>query len=119
MKRTLRFYKESNGDWYVALPEWTGDKADLQMVMGADTLLDIIAQGDGETKVHFSTEPFDGCNTMVWFSDGIPGDRNYGGGQYRLHMYAGIPYDLDIWLCDVTKFVFGEMPQLIHFSKTV
>jgi hypothetical protein len=29
----------------------------------------------------------------------------------------GIEFNLDIWLCDVTKFVFGEFPKIIHFNK--
>ena len=118
MKRTLRFYKDSRDLWFADIPEWTGSIDDLQMVLGADNLLDIMAQGDSELKVLFSTEPFEGSHVMSWFRDGIGGDPSYGGGQYRLHQYLGIPYDLDLWLCDVTKFVFGNMPSLIFFSRT-
>jgi len=35
--RTFRFYKDTDG-WFVDLPEWTGEKWELEMVSGADTL---------------------------------------------------------------------------------
>ena len=34
----LKFYKEE-GKWYIDIP-WDGDKSELEMVMGADVLLD-------------------------------------------------------------------------------
>jgi hypothetical protein len=119
MKRTLRFYKNEFDRWYADIPEWEGSIDDLQMVLGADNLLDIMAQGDNELKVHFSTESFEGSHVMSWFADGVAGDPSHGGGMYRLHQYMGISYDLDLWLCDVTKFVFGHMPHLIYFNKTL
>ncbi len=39
MKR-LRFYKEEDHRWYVDLHEWNGSKEELEMVMGADIMLD-------------------------------------------------------------------------------
>lgn len=113
--KTFRFYKDEKGLWFIDLPEWTGLKSDLQMVLGADNMLDIIAQGDNTVSLYLSTEPFEGANILTWFTDGIPGDSSMGGGMYRLHQYKGIVFDLDMWLCDVTKFVFGEMPKLIYF----
>ena len=38
-KNAYRFNKE-DGKWYIDLPDWTGTKGELQMVGGADTLLD-------------------------------------------------------------------------------
>jgi hypothetical protein len=31
--------------------------------------------------------------------------------------YMGVDYELTMWLCDVTKFVFGEFPKNIYFCK--
>lgn len=116
IERVCKFYKESNGNWYINLPEWTGDKSDLQMVLGADTLLDIMAQGQKEILVRFSTEGFPGASVMTWFLNGIPGDLEVGGAMYFTEYYAGIKYDLNLWLCDVTKFVFGEFPEHIYYN---
>jgi hypothetical protein len=32
MRRMFKFYKESTGRWYVDLPEWEGEKAEIEMV---------------------------------------------------------------------------------------
>jgi hypothetical protein len=116
MERICKFKKENDGSWFVVLPEWEGNKSDLQMVLGADTLLDIMSQGHNEILVRFSTEGFPGANLMYWFLNGIPGDLEVGGAMYHIDEYNGIVYNFDLWLCDVTKFVFGEMPQHIYYS---
>jgi hypothetical protein len=114
--RTVKFYREPNGSWYVDLPEWTGPKSDLQMVLGADNLLEMISEGEAETMVRFSTESFDGADVLNFMHEGIPGDIFMGGGMYKLENYKGIKqYGFQLWLCDVTKFVFGNMPEKIYF----
>ena len=48
-----RFVREGMG-WYIDLPEYLlqgGDKGDLQMVSGADTMLDIIAEEKSEVTL--------------------------------------------------------------------
>ncbi len=42
-KMTLSFVCEKNGNWYVDLPYWPGLHRNLQMVAGADDLLDRLA----------------------------------------------------------------------------
>jgi hypothetical protein len=34
-----------------------------------------------------------------------------------MEKYQGIDFDLEMWLCDVTKFVFDEFPTKIYFVK--
>lgn len=112
MTRTLKFEKDTLSQWFAVIPEWTGSRDDLQMVMGADVLLDIIAQGENNVEITFSTENFEGSDVLQWIKD----DTEIGGGYYYLNEYKGIIYQLNIWLCDVTKFVFGEMPKQIYFN---
>ena len=116
MERVCKFYKESDGSWFIQLPEWSGEKSALQMVLGADTLLDIMAQGHQEILVRFSDEGFPGGNVLVRQCLGIPGDPDMGGATYKMESYAGIDYNLDLWLCDVTHFVFGEFPEYIYVN---
>ena len=56
-----RFYKE-NSIWYIDLPEFLeegmGSKANLMMVDGADTLLDILSNNGSEVTLEFSQLPF-------------------------------------------------------------
>lgn len=107
-----RFYKDNMGRWFINIPEWEGKPEDLEMVMGADTLLDVIAQGDDSVSVKFSTEPFEGANILIIEKHG--GEES--GAYYLLSEYRGIKFNLQVWLCDVTLFVFGYFPNRIYFN---
>ena len=109
--RTFKFYKENTGRWYVDLPEWEGSIDELEMVSGADTFLEILSQGEQTVNVTLSTVPFDKCERI----DLLRTDENIGGGWYLLKTYMGLDFDIEMWLCDVTKFVFGELPITIYF----
>ena len=37
------------------------------------------------------------------------------GAWYSMDSYLGIAYQHEMWLCDVTKFVFGYFPKVIYF----
>ena len=113
--RTFKFYKENTGRWYVDLPEWEGEREELEMVSGADTFLEILSQGEETVNVTLSTVPFDGSNVLELQRE----DEHIGGGWYLLSNYVGIPYELEIWLCEVTRFVFGKLPKNIYFCKTI
>jgi hypothetical protein len=116
--RTFKFYREPSGRWFIDLPEWidAGNlKEDLEMVEGADTMLELIAQGEGEVMVIISTEYFEGADVLEFDIFGPP--QYEGGAYYKLSKYLGIPYDIMVWLCDVTKFVFGEFPDNIYYKK--
>jgi hypothetical protein len=111
--RTFKFYKENTNRWYVDLPQWEGEKDELEMVSGADTFLEILSQGEQMVNVTLSTITFDGSNVLELKRE----DENIGGGWYQLLEYVGIPYELEMWLCEVTRFVFGELPKKIYFCK--
>jgi hypothetical protein len=113
--RLFRFYRDDIG-WFVDLPEWEGSRYDLQMVMGADSFLDILSQGESEKYVALSDEPFDGCYELIFTGLGrIEGPEIGEGAWYKLENYLGIDFKLQMWLCDVTKFVFGNFPIKIYF----
>lgn len=114
--RTYRFYKDEYG-WFVDLPEWEGDVWDLQMVMGADVFLDLLSQGETEVFVTLSEKEFEGCEVLEMTHLGRLEGPEYGSGAwYILEEYAGLRFDLSMWLCDVTKFVFGDFPTKIYFK---
>jgi len=118
MKRRFKFEKELDG-WFVDLPEWEGSKADLQMVMGADTFLDLLCEGEWVVWMTLSDEPFNGCNTLELMhygcSEPTTNDEELGA-WYKLNSYRGIEFDLEMWLCEVTRFVFGSLPNKIYFA---
>ena len=110
--KIYNFVKESDNKWFVVLPEWEGSKSELQMVMGADTMLDIISEGLFYTSLTLSLLPFEGCDVLTK----IENTPEYGGANYLMSKYRGIEYNLEMWLCSVTEFVFGHMPEKIYLS---
>lgn len=54
ISRKLKFYKEADERWYVELPEWKGSKADLEMVAGADTMLNYMSEGEDHINLYLS-----------------------------------------------------------------
>ena len=110
----LRFYREEGKYWYADIPTWTGRKSATQMVAGADTLLDILSNNTDEVYLQFSDTPIKGGDVlkktrksvMSWFN----------GADYVLETLNGDVIDLDVWLCNVTKFVMGKFPHEIYFK---
>ena len=96
--KNLKFKKEEDNKWYIDLPEWTGDKADLEMVAGADTLLDILSNNTDSLSIEVSEEPIENAIRLKKL-------RNiYGGADYKVENVSGVDR---AWLCKVTKFVYG------------
>lgn len=112
--RNLKFYKEADERWYVELPEWEGSKADLEMVAGADTMLNYMAEGEDKVYLYLSVNYFNGCDTLEFVRFATEIDN---GAHYVMKRYAGIEFNLDVWICDVCRFVFGRMPMEIYLSK--
>lgn len=105
----LNFYKQTDQRWFVDLPEWKGDKDDLEMVMGADTMLDILSQGENKISLYVSIEPFNNYQYILTLKEEI-----YDGGLYDL---SSDNHNFEVWLCSVTKFVFNYLPKKIYLSK--
>jgi len=108
----LRFYKEKSKDWYVDIPQWTGRKSALQMIAGADKLLDIIAKGRTEVFLQFSEDEIDDSGKLFlikksWFN----------GADYKIDTYLNEELNLKVWLCNVTKFVMNYFPEEIYFKE--
>jgi hypothetical protein len=112
--KKLKFYKEIDGRWYVDLPEWTGSKAELEMVAGADKVLDYMSEGDGEVYLRLSEQEFENADKLEFL--GLATDIE-NGAFYKLDKYQGVELNREMWLCDVTKFVFGYFPKNIWVSN--
>jgi hypothetical protein len=103
-------FNKEQGSWYIDLPEWTGTKVELQMVGGADTLLDHLSNNGTTVDIDISTDSLllskqSGFQTLNKIVQTPPNGCVY---------HLGIK---PVWLCNVTKFVFdGEFPKRIHFK---
>lgn len=114
--RTYSFMKEEN-KWYIDLPgylEQGGSKEDLQMEAGVDNLLTLMAWGKKRVTITLDTEPFEGAVVMELVE---LCDAPKGGGYYFMRTYKGIEINKLIWLCDVTLFIFGDVPERIYLRK--
>lgn len=122
MINTYKFYKTTENYWYIELPEWRGDIEDLQMVSGADTMLDIVAEGRNYVFLTLTDEFIDKfdvlelqvkCSDYDFDSQGGPSSGAY----YLMKSYKGIEFNLKMWLCDVTRYVLGYFPENIYILK--
>lgn len=114
--QTHRFIKEYGG-WYIDLPQYLeegGSKGDLAMVEGADTMLDHIAAGNDEVVLSLSEMPFEGADQLKLEA---LRDPMIGGGYYMLDHFEGKELRQRMWLCGVTEFVFGKMPDHIYLRR--
>lgn len=107
-------FEKDGSQWFAVIPEWGGSRADLEMVCNADLMCDILAQGEDIVHTQLSlTEPkfYKAKLTRVELTP------KTGGAFYMCNWNK--QYNLDsfqIWLCEVTEFVFGSMPETIYVS---
>lgn len=133
MPVTKRFYKDPDGRWYIDLPEYIdqglGTKENLEMVSGADILLDELSNGSESIMVKFDDQPFEGhsihlirSNQEDYAYEDVHPDVD-GGGWYH---YFDTPTWFNrilknfqlVWLCPVTLYVFnGAYPKNIYIQK--
>lgn len=107
MIKNLNFNKDIESRWYVDLPDWDGPEKDLEMVLGADTMLDILSQGESFVNISISTSDFRGRRHTLFQKE-----EEGGGFWYRLETEFGTEFP--VWLCYVTKYVFGEFPSVLY-----
>ena len=113
---TYLFVKNGD-DWFIDLPEYIeqgGNAGDLQMVDGADSMLDIMAERGTSVVLNISEEPFEGADVLVLTEKCDP---SVGGGYYLMEKYNGKTINHRMWLCQVTEFVFGKLPERIFVKQ--
>jgi hypothetical protein len=114
--KTYRFIKTGR-DWYIDLPEFIeqgGSIGDLQMVEGADKMLDMMAGDKESVTLTIEKEPFEGADVLTLTEKCDP---YIGGGYYLMEQYEGMQIDRTMWLCHVTEFVFGNLPPKIFVRR--
>jgi len=99
MTKELDFHKIGDR-WYADVPGWKGSLDDLEMVMGADTLLDAITNNGRFARIQLSTEQTYG-SIHAEFKESV-----YDGSTYTIE---GVPEVSEIWLCKVNDFFWKEI----------
>lgn len=108
--KVFNFYKEPSGKWYVDLPTWLGDKEELEMVMGADTMLDIMSEGENIKRLLICKHDDTYAN---YFLKKLREEHE--GCYYEVSGMNITPFE--IWLCSVTKFALGGYPENIYIRS--
>jgi len=117
------FYKDNTG-WFIDLPEYInsglGTKANLAMVLGADTFLDKLSNNGDKITLEISETPIDNSDGMldiVGFDspeeDLIEVGHPIEVGAY----YEDLKTQHMMWLCPVTLYIFnGHYPDIIYYK---
>lgn len=106
----LDFYKTEDDRWFIDLPEYIeqgGDHEDLEMVRGADNLLDRISNGSNTAQVEVSLTPRLKRGVCL-----VRVHQDEAGATY-LNLFNPLQ---TVWLCDVTRFVFQKFPTAIFIK---
>ena len=104
MNKTIEFFKQNN-HWYADVPNHTLEEN--EMVEGADTLLECLADGYPRIALTISTEPDEETQIHLKMIE-----HNSCGATYILNSNP----DATIWLCNVTHDVINEHPENIYIS---
>lgn len=103
--KTYTFYNR-DGKWYINLPEYLaqgGTEEECEMVSGADTWLDQLCQGKDKINIKLNSSFTEGWDKLYKI------DEDDFGATYLIESFP-------IWLCPVTKFVFGDFPKEIYYK---
>lgn len=91
-----------------------GSKGDLEMVDGADTMLAIMAAEQASITLMFDDKAFEGADKVILLEKCDP---YIGGGNYTMPQWEGKAVNQRLWLCAVTEFVFGYIPEVIFVKR--
>ena len=121
METKLRFFKQDN-KWYADVPNHILDEN--EMVMGSDTVLDLIADNKDEVILTLSGE--DDKHSMLTMTikehDSEGAYYTISGFLYNkfLDLFdlnsSSVSFDItnEVWVCNVTQDVFGTHPNNIY-----
>lgn len=111
MEKEISFVKLA-GRWFAHFPDYPKLPDDLEMVMGADTMCEMIdVNNTGFITIHVSDEPFEDLITTREYVLNFIETTGDEGAYYKLRNF-----NLDVWLCNVTKYALGYFPQNIYIG---
>lgn len=111
----LTFNKETDGCWYIDLPNWPFSHHNLMMVAGADDMCAFLS--DDDKSVSVEVVPSDTAKeNMTDYAELVKVNSSLtGGATYDVHNLNG--FDKQVWICPVTLFVLHEYPKYIYVKK--
>ena len=114
MRRKIKFEINRESKWNAVIPEWMGEKSDLEMVDSADELCDILAESEKSFYLDISDGKIPGAEELIFL---IHDEKEIGSAWYFLTSYKGIEYNMKIRLREAAEFILGGFPQRIYFYR--
>lgn len=123
--KTYKFYKTvsiSTGKtkWFIDIPRFPFNKSWLEMVAGADLLLDALSNDKNEVNISIDTRPFPYTDGWLNISEklGIMKGAiyNVNSEKYSIDTTEFFRVKNLLWLCPVTLWVFWKYPKKIYFK---
>ena len=112
---TLTFVQDPDDRWYIDMP-WSGNRANLEMVSGADELLSFL-DTEGKHKVRIHVVPSEEAREVENHTELRQLDKStMGGSHYDATDFIGFGCD-KIWICPVTLCVLGCYPKYLYIQK--
>ena len=106
----ISFERFESGRWYVVFPEYEGDQEDLEMVEGADKMLDALSSDGLYSTLNVGIEEPDSGEYFTMELEAHDED----GAFYNIKDCP--QYEGTIWLCNVVHEFFGNHPDRIYCS---
>ena len=128
----LTFVREDGDRWFIDFPSWPWKHGNLEMVCGADRMLEILSEGRDKVRlqVKVSDAPSaedvvdemlkDGWIELTQIKSSLTGGATYTArGEkmkdfFREHPITHERTPRTVWLCPVTLFVVGQYPQYFY-----
>lgn len=120
----LSFEQDYDGKWYVVFPGWPLDRSHLEMVAGADDMLDML---DKEHKCLIkviaiptrSKEIRKGNVQLTCIKSSLTGGAFYTVQGLKRWGNPNAIREKELWLCPVTLCVLGHYPNYIYVEKVI
>ena len=109
----MSFNRLSSNRWYANIDDYPGDFEDLEMIMGADELLDRLSCGGDFVKVSIIADEIPSFPPNMKLTKYKEDET---GAYYTQDFYDHLP---SVFICNVTKFVFGYFPDIIYLTKII
>ena len=112
---TLTFVQDPDDRWYIDMP-WSGNRANLEMVAGADDLLSYL-DTEGKHRVTIHVVPSERQLEVEGHTELRQLDKSLtGGSHYDSTSFPGFRKK-KIWICPVTLCVLGRYPSYLYIRK--
>ncbi len=112
---TLTFVQDPDTRWYIDMP-WDGNRANLEMVAGADDLLTYL-DSEKNHKVTIHVIPSEKPLIVKDHTELRQLDKSLmGGSHYDATSFSDSRVS-KIWICPVTLCVLGKYPKYLYIKK--